>query len=170
MGHSDAIELRPLEPRDSDVLFRWINDRATVVFNAPFEPVSREDHDRWFEAVRLSRNVRIFAIVEVGTDRLIGSCQLLNISDRHRSAELQIRIGEPDARDRGLGSHAVRKLLEVGFGSLGLHRISLTVRADNPRAIRVYEKCGFQREGLLRDAAWIEGKFVDLVCMAALAP
>lgn len=169
MHSGSDVRLRALEPGDSDALFRWINDRETVVFNAPFEPVLREDHDRWFDAVRASRSVHIFAIEECAGGRLVGSCQLLNVSAKHRKAELQIRIGEPAARDRGLGTQAVRQLLAFGFGELGLHRIALTVRADNPRAIRAYEKCGFEREGLLRDAAFIEGRFVDLVCMAALA-
>ena len=163
------VLLRPLDPRDSDALFRWINDRDTVVFNAPFEAVARADHDRWFDAIRQAGDVRIFAIVERAGDRLVGTCQLLNISRRHRSAELQIRIGEPDARGKGLGTHAVRQLVAHGFGELGLHRIALTVRTDNERAIRTYRSCGFQEEGIAREAAFIEGRFVDLLCMAILA-
>lgn len=170
MSPPDRILLRPLEPGDSDALFRWINDRETVVFNAPFAPVARADHDRWFEAVRQDPRVRIFAIAEAASGALVGSCQLLNISPQHRSAELQIRIGDPACRGRGYGTQAVRLLLQHGFGALGLHRIALTVRADNERAIRSYRSCGFQAEGVLRDAAFIEGRYVDLVSMAVLAP
>jgi RimJ/RimL family protein N-acetyltransferase len=172
---SDALPLpevllRPLLPQDSDALFRWINDRETVVFNAPFEPVARADHDRWFEAINTCASVRIFAIVERASGALIGSCQLLNITPRHRSAELQIRIGEPAYRGKGHGTQAVKALLDYGFGRLGLHRIALTVRADNERAIRSYRKAGLLPEGVLRDAAFIEGRYVDLLCMAVLAP
>jgi RimJ/RimL family protein N-acetyltransferase len=164
------VVLRALQPRDSDALFRWINDRETVVFNAPFVPVARVDHDRWFDAIRQDPRVRIFGIAECGQGTLIGSCQLLNIAPQHRSAELQIRIGEPAFRGRGLGTQAVRQLLQFGFEDLRLHRIALTVRADNERAIRSYRKCGFEVEGRLRDAAFIEGRHVDLLCMAVLAP
>lgn len=170
MSPPDDVLLRPLELRDSDALFRWINDRETVVFNAPFAPVARADHDRWFQAVRSDPRVRIFVIVEQATGALIGSCQLLDISPQHRRAELQIRIGEPAYRSRGLGTQAVRLLVQHGFGELGLHRIALTVRADNERAIRSYRRCGFEVEGVLRDAAFIEGRFVDLLAMAVLAP
>ncbi|WP_167784714.1 GNAT family N-acetyltransferase [Ramlibacter rhizophilus] len=162
--------LRPLRDEDSDTLFRWINDRETVVFNAPFHPVTRADHERWFERVRRDPSLRIFAIDEVPGGRLVGSAQLLDISPLHRSAQLQIRIGEADARGRGIGTEAVRLLLAQAWGELGLHRVALTVRADNARAIRAYEKCGFVREGLLRDAALIEGRYVDLVCMGVLSP
>jgi RimJ/RimL family protein N-acetyltransferase len=164
------VLLRPLQDSDSNALFRWINDRATVVFNAPFRPVDWDEHLRWMAAIRTDPTLRIFGIVERATQRLVGSCQLLNISRLHHSAELQIRIGETDARDRGLGSHAVRALLDIGWRDLGLHRIALTARADNTRAIRAYEKCGFVQEGRLRDAALIEGRYVDLIAMAVLAP
>lgn len=169
-GVESLVELRALRDEDSDALFKWINDRATVVFNAPFREVARTDHERWFTNVRQDPSLRIFGIAERATGLLVGSCQLLNISNVHRSADLQIRIGEPGARDRGLGTHAVRALLDIGWFELGLHRIALTVRADNLRAIRSYEKCGFTREGLLREAAHIDGQFVDLLCMAVFAP
>lgn len=170
MSATAAIALRPLAATDSDALFRWINDRDTVVFNAPFRPVERADHERWFAAIRHDPSVRIFGIEEVAGGTLVGTCQLLNISAVHRSAELQIRIGEPAWRGKGLGTQAVQALVRHGFEELGLHRIALTVRADNERAIRAYRKCGFAAEGVLRDAAFIEGRFVDLVSMAVLAP
>jgi len=167
---SQQVVLRPLIEADSEALFRWINDRDTVVFNAPFFEVTRADHDNWFERVRSAAGMRIFAIQAVTPRALIGTCQLLNISPVHRSADLQIRIGETAFRGIGFGTSAVRQLLAYAFGELGLHRVALTVRADNLRAIRSYERCGFLREGLLRDAALIEGKYVDLVCMAVVAP
>jgi RimJ/RimL family protein N-acetyltransferase len=164
-----GVKLRALREADSDALFRWINDRETVIFNSPFAPVARRDHDRWFERIRQAPDTRIFGIEEIAGARLVGSCQLLNIRSESRSADLQVRIGEPDARGRGLGTDAVRALVRYGLGELGLHRIALSVRADNERAIRAYLKCGFQREGMLRDAAFIEGQYVDIECMAILA-
>ena len=169
-AESPGVVLRPLADGDSDALFRWINDRETVVFNSAFRPVARADHDRWFAAIRNAPDVRIFAIVRTGDGGLIGTCQLLDISRQHRSAQLQIRIGEPSFRGHGLGTAAVRELVRYGFTELGLHRIALTVRTDNERAIRSYRRCGFETEGLLRDAAFIEGRFVDMMCMAVLAP
>ena len=84
----------------------------------------------------------------------------------HRSAELQIRIGSATSQNRGLGSEAVRQLIAHGFSQLKLHRISLHVFANNQRAIRAYEKNGFVREGLLRQAARVDGQWLDVVCMA----
>ena len=163
-----GVELAPLRDEDSEALFEWINDRDLVELSSPFEPVARADHDRWFESIRDRDDVEIFAIRLRGGDRLIGSCQLNRIDRRNRACELQIRIGEADARGRGHGGEAVRLLLAHAFGPLGMDRVGLHVLATNETAIRVYEKAGFEREGVLRRAALIDGERVDLVVMGIL--
>ena len=100
------------------------------------------------------------------TKKLIGTCQLHSISAVHRHAELQIRIGDVKQRGHGYGTDAVQLLLKFGFDDLNLHRIFLHVFADNKAAVRTYEKCGFKREGILRHAAHIDGRYVDDVLMA----
>jgi RimJ/RimL family protein N-acetyltransferase len=50
--------------------------------------------------------------------------------------------------------------------SCGFVRIELTVRADNARAISLYEKFGFAREGECRDAIFFDGRYEDLIMMA----
>ncbi len=161
-----AVLLRPVVDGDADLLFSWINDRDLVVFNAPFREVPRTEHDAWFSRIRSRTDVAFFMIEDTESGRAIGSCQLLNIHPVHRSAELQIRIGCTASQNRGLGSEAVRQLITHGFSVLNLHRIALHVFARNQRAIRVYEKSGFVREGLLRQAACIDGHWLDVVCMA----
>ena len=161
-----GIELAPLAVEDSDLLFEWINDRDLVVRSAPFRPVSRAEHDAWFEQIRGREDVRIFAIREQG--RLVGTCQLHGIHPVHRSAELQIRIGAAEARGRGVGTAATTRLLELGFGELALHRVYLHLLATNEAARRLYERAGFRVEGVQRAAACIEGAWIDVVLMAML--
>jgi RimJ/RimL family protein N-acetyltransferase len=164
----ERIMLSPLRDEDSETLFRWINDRELVVLSAPFAPVSELEHRRWFDAMRARDDVVIFGIRTLDGDELVGSCQLHGIDRRHRSGELQIRIGERAAWGRGYGTEAVRLLVAYGFTELGLHRIRLQVFATNTRALRAYESAGFRREGVERDGAFVEGSFVDVVRMAVL--
>ena len=146
-------------------MFEWINDRGLVVFNAPFAPVARGDHDRWFDEVRGRDDIEVFAIREVSADRLVGSCQLNGI-DRDRGAcNLQIRIAEQADRGRGLGSEAIRLLVDRAFGALGMRRIALDVFAENERAIRAYEATGFRRVRHRPADVTIEGEPVDVVEM-----
>jgi RimJ/RimL family protein N-acetyltransferase len=142
----DLVLLRPLAEADSDTLYHWINDRKSVELSAPFRPVGRDEHDRWFDAVRRREDVEIYAI-EDGEGRLVGSCQLHSIDHRVGSAELQIRIGEPDARGRGLGTDAVRLLLRRAFDGLGLERVRLHVFETNERARATYSRSGFLEVG-----------------------
>ena len=60
-------------------------------------------------------------------------------------------------------------LLEMADDWWALCRIELTVNADNGAAISLYERMGFEREGVLRDYALRGGEFIDAVSMARLA-
>jgi RimJ/RimL family protein N-acetyltransferase len=164
----DSVTLGPLLDGDLPVLFRWINEPEQVHWNSAYRPVSETDHQEWFESIRKRSDVAIFAIRSVPENRLIGSCQLRNIDPVHRSAELQIRIGEVDQRGHGHGTEAVRQLVRFGFHDLNLRRIYLHVFAHNTAAIRTYERIGFRQEGVLREAAHIDGRYVDVVAMGIL--
>ena len=166
---AERIRLRPLQKADASLLYEWITDRTLVIHNAPFWPVSESDHESWIESMMTKRSdLVIFVIEEIDSERTIGTCQLFNINWIHRSAELQIRIGDVTHQGKGFGTDAVRLLCEFGYADLNLHRIYLHVFASNQRAIRAYEKSGFSKEGVLRDAAFIDGKRCDVIVMGKL--
>jgi methionyl-tRNA formyltransferase len=166
---SKHVCLRPLRKSDADLLYEWITDRELVIHNSPFFPVTEADHEAWVERMMTKRSdVVIFVIEDLAFGQAIGTCQLVNINWIHRSAELQIRIGSPTLQGRGYGSEAVSLLCGFGFTDLNLHRIYLHVFASNHRAIRVYEKCGFEPEGVLKEAAYVDGSLLDVVLMAQL--
>jgi RimJ/RimL family protein N-acetyltransferase len=71
----------------------------------------------------------------------------------------------PAYRGRGLGSRLIRTTIEQAQRA-GFVRIECDVRADNARAIALYEKVGFVREGTVRDAMFVDGKYVDAITMA----
>ena len=158
--------LAALTDADVPVLFSWINDRALAVQSAPFHPVHQADHEEWFRNLRARRDVVIFGIRRAGDDRLVGSCQLHGINHIHRSAELQIRIGVAEARGAGIGTDACRALLKHAFEDLNLTRVFLHVLASNTAAKRLYEKVGFEVEGIARQAVFIDGQWHDVVTMA----
>jgi putative acetyltransferase len=69
---------------------------------------------------------------------------------------------------RGIGRKLMEAMLDVADNYLGLNRVELEVMADNPRAIRLYERLGFEREGCKRKAVFRGGEFVDVLVMARL--
>jgi RimJ/RimL family protein N-acetyltransferase len=167
MAKDAEVTLAPIADEDSRTLFEWINDRELVLFNAPYRPVGPTHHRKWFESIQEREDVVIFAIRDKG-GRLVGTCQLLNRNPVHRSAELQIRIGDPGDRGRGYGTAAVQQLLRFAFADWNLHRVQLYVLEGNAAALRAYEKCGFQKEGVLRDAVHIDGAYRNLIVMGVL--
>jgi RimJ/RimL family protein N-acetyltransferase len=168
MLEGERIVLAPVRDDDRAALFAWINDRESALLSAPYRPVHERDHEAWFDAVRQRDDVVLFGIRARDDDRLLGTCQLLGIDRRSRGAELRIRLGEEGDRGRGHGSEALRLLLRHAFDDLNLRRVSLQVLATNERAIAAYRSAGFAQEGRLREAAYVDGAYVDVLLFATL--
>lgn len=168
MEVADSVTLSPIRPGDSETMFRWINDPETVRFNAPFKPVHWANHQEWVQSLGKLSNKVVFAIR--AADNLIGIVQLIDVDPINRSAELTIRIGAETHRGSGYGSLALRLAISFAWCDLNLNRVWLRVFADNTRAIRAYKKVGFVEEGVMREAAHIDGRFVDMIIFGILRP
>lgn len=161
-----SVTLSPIRVEDSETLFRWINDPETVRFNVAYKPVHWANHDDWVKSLGKATNKVIFAIR--ADDKLIGVVQLIDIDPVHRSAELTIRIGDESQRGAGHGTQALKQTIDFAWRDLNLHRVCLRVFANNHQAIRAYEKAGFLEEGLMKEAAHIDGRYIDMVIMGTL--
>ncbi|MET3648812.1 GNAT family N-acetyltransferase [Phyllobacterium ifriqiyense] len=74
----------------------------------------------------------------------------------------------PCGRLLRLGSALIRELIDAADNWLGFKRLELTVYTDNAPAIRLYERFGFEREGIRRSYAFKAGAYVDALGMARL--
>jgi RimJ/RimL family protein N-acetyltransferase len=104
----------------------------------------------------------------IETDTLIGQVRLDRVDLRDMRASLAIGIEDKTHLGIGLGTEAIRLVLDYAFNVLNLHRISVRVINYNSRAIRAYQKCGFKIEGKEREAALVDGVWHDDVMMAIL--
>lgn len=130
---------------------------------------TRDEIAAWIAKISVTSGDRIdFMIVMKETDELLGEVVLNEIDSINRSANIRIGIQGTQHRGKGYGTEAMVQMLRYGFESMKLHRIHLGVYTFNPRAIRVYEKIGFQREGIQRDALYMDGEFHDMLTMAIL--
>lgn len=77
-------------------------------------------------------------------------------------------VGSSHTRGAGIGLQMINAVLKIGFAEMKLHRISLGVFDFNHAAIRCYEKAGFIREGLLRDARKYQDSYWNLIEMSML--
>lgn len=99
--------------------------------------------------------------------RAIGLLSFWERSIPHQAAELSIWLAR-GYRGRGYGTAALWKGLRHIFSEFDLHKVYLRVLSYNVRAIRSYEKCGFQEEGVLRQEMCVDGSWHDLIYMGLL--
>ncbi len=109
-----------------------------------------------------------YAILRKDDRVYLGDVVLNEVDADNRSASFRIALTGPDVFGKGYGTEATKLILDFAFDIVGLHRVSLEVFDFNPRAQRVYEKSGFVREGLQRDALWWDGEWHDAISMAVL--
>ncbi len=168
------IRLRPIEKDDLPRFVKWFGDPELRGHLEMHLPMSLGQEERWYERNLQAGDTQAFAIdaqpadMAVGPWIHIGSCGFHSVEWRHRSAELGIVIGARDYWNRGYGTDAVRTLCAFGFYTLNLNRIGLRVFADNARAIRCYQKAGFQEEGRLRQDNFNGGAYRDTLLMGLL--
>src|SRR5262249_48894829 len=101
---------------------------------------------------------RIFVYVALlkADGRVIGDAGLSRISPA--SASLGIGLDEAYAR-RGLATEFASRMLAFGFEDLKLHRIEADVALENAPCIRLLERIGMIREGVLRESIWAQGRW-----------
>jgi aminoglycoside 6'-N-acetyltransferase len=88
------------------------------------------------------------------------------LDESARHADVDIFLG-PESQDRGLGTEAMRMVVRRLIEERGHHRVTLSTSVDNARAIRVYEKVGFRRVGVMRKASrsHVSGEWEDELLM-----
>ena len=156
------VALRPIERADIERgWLDWINDPEVNVHLDGTLPQRREDLERYYEASQ-PPSAFMFAICE-RDGAYIGNARLGGVDWVARRAFYGWFIGPAEKRGRGLGSEALLLLLRYGFHKLGLNRISTSVWAENGPSLKVNDRIGFVREGLLRDYVFKNGRFADAV-------
>jgi ribosomal-protein-alanine N-acetyltransferase len=163
----DAIVLLPPAHADLDALlaFELANrEFFEATINArPSDYYSREGVARAIDAaIGDAANDRGYQfLVKSGAGALLGRVNLTGVRRQHyHSGVLGYRIGE-DACGRGHASEAVRRLLEIAFGRLGLMRIEAGARIDNLGSIRVLERNGFVQFGRSTRSFEMQGSWYD---------
>jgi RimJ/RimL family protein N-acetyltransferase len=169
----ELVRLRAYEKADLEAVMKWINDEEVTDFlGGPVfrSPVSSIAEARYIEANTDPASPNKTLVIETLADRRnIGATDLHAIDWHNRHAEVGIVIGDKRCWSKGYGSDAMRVMLRLAFDKLNLNRISLRVFDYNQRAVRAYEKCGFVREGVLREDRYLGGRYFDTIVMGILA-
>jgi putative acetyltransferase len=161
---SPDILIRALEPEDiPDLTEAWNQpDAYAGTLQLPYTSV---DARRKRAAATPANLTRLVAVIG---GKVVG-CIGLDRFDNRRSHTAQFGIAVHDAyAGRGAGTALIAAMIDLADNWLNVRRLELSVYADNARAIALYERFGFEREGLLRAYSWRNGAFVDSISMARL--
>jgi RimJ/RimL family protein N-acetyltransferase len=141
----------------------WINLRDAFPF--PYTPA---DAKNWIRLATTNGLNYVFAIDVDGF--AVGAIGLHPGDDVHRhSAEIGYWLGE-EYWGRGIVTEAVVAVTEYAFASLGMARVHAEVFHWNAASMRVLEKAGYAREGVLRKSAFKDKQWVDQVVFARISP
>jgi RimJ/RimL family protein N-acetyltransferase len=164
----DRVNLRAVETEDYQLLWRWLNDPDVMLYwGRPGNTATLLEVARDEERNAARGNSRKY-IIETHDEIPIGQIDYYDLDWQARSAWVSIMIGEPKFWSGGYGTSAMRALLTYLFRQIGLHRVTLTVHESNVRAQKSYAKNGFVSEGVLRDWAYFDDRWVNGILMGVL--
>jgi RimJ/RimL family protein N-acetyltransferase len=165
-----SVYLRPLEKEDAATVQPWMNDPEVTRTITWYRPVSRHGEEDYIVNRLKDEGTLGLMIVTRDGDRPVGVTGLNDIDFRNRSAQFGILIGVKECWGRGYGTEAARLIVDHAFATLNLHRVWLRVGEQNERGYRSYLRVGFQKEGVMRQAYYREGRYWDLIVMSILRP
>lgn len=159
------VELRSVSPRDTENMLEHLKTTHTESYrnmnqSAEFwKNMSAADEQKILADFENSKSK--FMLVAVSDNRIIGGLGFVGYQAEFvkHSGQLGMSIQQAFANS-GLGTEMMKYTIELAKG-FGFHRIDLSVRTYNEPGIALYEKVGFKRIGLLKDAAFINGEYVD---------
>ncbi|NGN62607.1 GNAT family N-acetyltransferase [Streptomyces sp. A7024] len=171
MLRGNKIGLRARHDDDIPILRTELYDdvvNAARAEGAPWRPITPGSSDPRLVVDDKDAGKVPFSVVELETNTLVGTATFWGIDTHHRSAHIGLGL-LPSTRGKGYGTDVVAVLCHYGFVVRGLHRLQIETLSDNVAMLRSAERNGFVREGVLRSATWVMGRFMDSVLLGLLA-
>ncbi|WP_246998358.1 GNAT family N-acetyltransferase [Halosolutus gelatinilyticus] len=156
---SDEVALRTIEEEDLEFLQMQVNDPAVWRPIGGSRPINADQEREFYEDVVCGDDgVHLLIAVD---ETPVGTIGLRDIDQETGNAELGYWVA-PEHHGRGYGTEATRLTVEYAFQQLRLHRVDARVFEFNEPSRRLLESVGFCREGVLRDAEFIDGEYRDV--------
>lgn len=150
--HTERLRLRKLTPKIYDYIHAHFPDDALMDFLG-LKSAGELEKEKTKYAHGLKTYNRTFAnfqMIDRETGQLIGACGFHTVYPEHSRAEIGYAIVDEDFKRKGLMGEALEAIVEYGFKNMHLNRIEAMVGPSNVASLRLIEKMGFVREGLLR--------------------
>lgn len=159
----EKIVLRAVEESDNAMLLSLINDPDTeMMIGGSSWPVSEVEQLRWFQKQEQRKDILRCIIAYKENGQAIGTLILTDIDSKNGTAQIHIKMSKDGGRGKGYGTDAVKAIVQYAFDELRLNCIYAQILSYNIASACLFEKCGFQRDGVLRARVYKRGSFVDV--------
>jgi RimJ/RimL family protein N-acetyltransferase len=165
-GH--RVRLEPLTPAVLENYLAALADPEVSRLTGSHAMFDRPTIETWLATRQEHHDRADWAAVRAADGAFLGEAVLNELDPDNESANYRVQLAGPHLFGQGYGTEITRLVVDYALGTVGLHRVSLGVYDFNPRAQRVYEKCGFSHEGRLREALRWDGQWHDELLMAVL--
>lgn len=153
------VNIRKFSKDDIENKISWINDSKNNAFLHYELPLEYEKTLKWYERTKDSAD-RYDAVICVENEP-VGLIGLLSIEKNVQKSEYYIVMGNHRFKGKGIALKATQLILEYAFNVLRLNKIYLFTEIDNIPAQKLFEKVGFEKEGLHVDDTLNNGKLVS---------
>ena len=167
---SERLILRKLTNEDRTKLFEIYTHEESALYDdwIPFTDIKEADDMIVNSVTSFSEKSEIrYGIIDKESDTLVGSCGIFGFDDWNMKCTLFYQVHHLE-RNKGYASESVRLLLDYAFSELEFNRLEAYITPGNDSSIRVLEKNGFVREGLLREMEFYKDRYWDGILMAIL--
>ena len=154
---TERLRLRPMCAGDIPALKEWLPDPAIYTYWGKGPSKAEKNPELLFEKEEKPTKSFHLGIAQKDTDRMIGDIWVYLI-ENDRMASAAIRIS-PSCQGQGFGTEALAAMTKFCFSNTELKRLWTEVDVRNTASQRMLEKCGYTREGLIR-----QGKMVNTWC------
>jgi ribosomal-protein-serine acetyltransferase len=108
-----------------------------------------------------------FAYAIMFEKNMVGRIGMHHINQQNKIGEIGYWLAD-GWQGRGIVTKCCTALINHGFNDLGLNRIEIKCATGNKKSRTIAEKLNFKQEGILREAEWLNGKFIDLYLYSIL--
>ena len=165
---NEWISLVIPERQDHEAWYKWISNPEVnrYMWPAIFGKLqSKESSEAFYAKMNTREDIIFFWIYDDEREKYLGNICLADIDNTARIAELGIVLFDLNDTSKGVWTKAVKMLLQHAFDVLWLNKIYFEVLGSNVRAIKCYEKCGFEEVGRLKNHRYRMWQYHDLVWM-----
>jgi len=167
----ELVGLRAIEKDDLRQLRDWRNIASFRKNFREHKELNMLNQENWYNRMAVSNNDYMFIIERLSDKEPIGTCGLLYVNWINRSADFSFYIGynELYVDKEGWAEEACRLLIDYGFRNLNLNKIWMELYEFDTRKLSLFtEKFGFQKDGMLRDNCFEDGRYYNSYIISLL--